>query len=506
MAVRVLRHPVFLSVLSGLLLSLSFPPADIGPLAFVAIVPLLIAIDGAKPGAAFRLGLWTGFVFFAIVYSWIPVFASGKAGLLGTFAGYLLAAIMGLFIAVFAWCVASAQGSCRLNTFAQLLLAPSVWVILEYVRQLGSLGMGWGDLGYTQWRDPILLRIAPLTGVWGMSWAIAVINAAFATRRLTPIALTLAAIGAVVLIGPLGKVGVRQVGARYGAASLQANINQDVPWNQGRPADPVYYAQTLDTFDSMAAEAKGRGAKLALLAETATPGYVRFDFGLRSRVQAISTDNGLVLVAGGRDTDMTTRLDRNVAVLFTPWLDPDPMQMYAKQQLVPFGEFVPFVQYLQWLSVLRMANFDDEAGAPNQPPLNAGDGIGKIGVAICYESSYPRYTSRQVRMGANILTVITDDTWFGKTAAARQHYVMSAVRAAECDRYLVRCAATGISGIFAPTGAELAEAGLFQKQVVEAPVASLAGETLFVRFGDWVVVLSAVFATGCVLAVALPRK
>jgi apolipoprotein N-acyltransferase len=504
---RILRHPLFLAALGGLLLALAFPSPDWGPLAFFALVPLLIAIDQARPGQAFGLGMAAGFVFFAIVYYWIAVFASAKVGPFGEFAGYLLAAVMAVFVALFASIASWARISGRLGPWARLLLAPSLWVLLEYARQLGSLGMGWGDIGYTQWRDPWMLRVAPLAGVWGISWLVVLINQAIAMRRADALAASIAAIALAIAIGPLGRAGVHPVGAPFVAAALQANINQDVPWKNGRPADPAFTAGTLATFDSMAAQARDRGARLALIAETALPGYVALDYDLRRRAQDMSTRNGLTMVDGGFDYDVANHKDRNVAILFVPDAGPiGPLRMYAKQQLVPFGEFVPFVNELKWLNCLHTTDYNDEAGAADQAPLDDAGGIGKIGVAICYESSYPRFGNEQVRAGANILTVITDDTWFGRTAAAKQHFAMSAVRAAECDRYLVRCAATGISGVFDPNGAVEADAPLFTRSVVAAPVQSLSGETVFVRYGDWMVLLSALIALGCAIASAMPSR
>ncbi len=164
---------------------------------------------------------------------------------------------------------------------------------------------------------------------------------------------------------------------------------------------------------------------------------------------------------------------------------------YQKQQLVPFGEYTPGTDLFPFLRALNVTGAEFKAGGDAQTLLDGGPKIGKIGAAICFESSYPRIMQDQVARGAGLLVVSTDDAWFGRTAAARQHSAIAAVRAAETDRYLVCSAATGVSEIIAPSGHVLAEAGLFRPAVVTAPVESRTTVTPYVRWGDWFVVFCA---------------
>jgi apolipoprotein N-acyltransferase len=180
-----------------------------------------------------------------------------------------------------------------------------------------------------------------------------------------------------------------------------------------------------------------------------------------------------------------TRMERNIAYSVLP--DGSFAGLYAKSQLVPFGEFIPYQQYLPSLGALHMTAMDMVPGGRDQAALPATPEIGKVGMMICYESTYPRFSRQQVRAGATVLAVITDDTWFGRTAAAKQHLAMSALRAVETDRFVVRSAATGISAIFAPDGTMLADAPLFRQAIVEQYIAPLHDTTLFVRYGDWLV-------------------
>lgn len=179
---------------------------------------------------------------------------------------------------------------------------------------------------------------------------------------------------------------------------------------------------------------------------------------------------------------------------------------YQKRQLVPFGEFVPGKERFPFLEALHVTRSDMKPGADTQPLLNGGPGIGKVGATICFESSYPRFLREQVARGAGLLVVSTDDAWFGRTAAARQHSAIAAVRAAETDRYLVRSAATGVSQVVDPTGQVLAEADLFMPAVVWAPVESRATVTPYVRWGDWFVGFCALLLAGVSLMPGMARR
>ena len=249
----------------------------------------------------------------------------------------------------------------------------------------------------------------------------------------------------------------------------------------------------MRVFNAQSQEAAERGAKLVVWPETAYPGYVQDFDADRMQVAAELERNQQTALIGGAEYDWAQRKNANALFLMTP--AGVVTGSYQKRQLVPFGEFVPGRRWMPFLEALHVTTFDMKAGADTQALLDGGPGIGKIGATICFESSYPRLGREQVRRGAGLLVISTDDAWFGRTAAARQHSAIAAVRAAETDRYLVRSAATGVSQIVAPTGQVLAEAGLFRPAVVAAPVQSRSTLTPYVRWGDW-------FIGFCVLLLA----
>ena len=255
---------------------------------------------------------------------------------------------------------------------------------------------------------------------------------------------------------------------------------------------------------SQSREAAAHGARLTVWPETAFPGNLLDDAATRRRTQKQAYRARQAMVIGGGEYDWG--LHKSANSLFLMDAQGNITGSYQKRQLVPFGEFVPGVERFPFLEALHVTHSDMKAGADTQPLLDGGPSIGRIGATICFESSYPRFLQEQVARGAGMLVISTDDTWFGRTAAARQHSAIAAVRACEADRYLIRSAATGVSQVIDPTGRVLAEAGLFQPAVVWAPVASRTTTTPYVRWGDWFVAFCALLLAGLSFGFLHPRQ
>jgi len=187
------------------------------------------------------------------------------------------------------------------------------------------------------------------------------------------------------------------------------------------------------------------------------------------------------MLIGGNEHHYASNQDANALTVVTP--QGAIGGSYAKRQLVPFGEYVP--KAFKWLSAFHLTIYDRYRGPDRQPLLDTGGPAGKVGAAICYESSYSRFTQEQVARGANVLVVVSDDTWFGRTPAGDQHADIAALRAVESDRYLIRAAPTGISEIIDPTGRVIARSDLFTAQAAIAPVESRHTMPPFNRYGDW---------------------
>ena len=516
---RGLPRSLIVTVLSGLLLAGALPHLDWGWLAWLGLVPFLSLFPFKNKRTAFAHGFTLGVFYLGVMAYWVAVFAGHIIGPALSVVGWaLVTAYQAFYLGV--WAV-GAQWLSKRGVWAWRLGVPALWAIVEWWRQSGALGLGWGDLAYTQHLALPILQVTKLTGIWGLAFLIVLVNLAVAEMifsriqavagtNLTPelrsdpllakervvtcnrvrfpgaVALLLAA----ALVYGTMTIRTEHLKPTFVAAALQGDINQNVDQN------PVYTQRVVQTFTAQSRAAAALGAALTVWPETAYPGYLQNFDAARMQIAAEAAQDKQVALIGGVEYDWARRKNANALFLMDTSGNVDGS--YQKRQLVPFGEFVPGRRFLPFLEALHVTTFDMKAGADTQPLLDGGPVIGKIGATICFESSYPRFLREQAAQGAGLLVISTDDTWFGRTAAARQHSAIAAVRAAETDRYLIRSAATGVSQVIAPTGQVLAEAGLFRPAVVAAPVQSRSTITPYVRWGDWFVGFCALLLAGVV--------
>lgn len=470
------------TVFSGLLLIGALPHLDWGWLAWFALVPFLLRFPFRSLPTAFAYGVLLGAVYLGGMSSWVAIFAAPLIGPALSVLGWVLLTLCEAFF-IGLWALGAQWLWTRPSPWAFRLGVPALWAVTEWGRQWGALGLSWGDLAYTQHAALPILQVTKLTGIWGLAFLIVAANVVLTEtlklRRLNVSAASTA--GAVGLALAYGALALRAENPRptFVAAALQGNINQNTEHG------PAYVARVMRVFGGQSRTAAKAGAALTVWPETAFPGYLRTDLKTRARVREDARAGQETLLIGGAEFDWQQHKPANSLFLMGP--DGAVTGSYQKRQLVPFGEYTPGADFFPFLKALNVTGADFKAGDAAQPLLDGGPKIGKVGAAICFESSYPRILRDQVARGAGLLVVSTDDAWFGRTAATRQHSALAAVRAAETDRYLVCSAATGVSQIVAPSGQVVAEAGLFQPAVVAAPVESRTTVTFYVRWGDWFV-------------------
>lgn len=486
---------VLISFISGLALALAFPRTNAYPLAWIALAPLFYFSVRRGWGMALMCGFTFGLGFFGALLYWIGVF--------GVLPWILLAILQALYIAAFALTARLIAG--RLGGWGRLIVLPSLWTAFEWTRTLGLLGFTWGDVGYSQAQVLPVVQIASLTGVWGVSFVVAVVNAALAdafgiwvkSRSLSGSYPRIAAAMAVALV-VIG-YGVASMhtpvhGKPVRAAVVQGNINQDTD------EDLDYYDRSLDTYARMTREAGSKGAELIVWPETAMPGFPGSEPYLQRWLAVLSERADAQLIVGGRDQDRQGSV-YNSAFLVAG--ERGVVGRYAKVRLVPFGEFVPARGYLPLLDNYRVTPIDMTPGRGFN--LLEG-GPCRVGVAICFESIFPYISRTLTASGAEVLCVITNDTWFGRTAAAEQHAQMSVLRAVENRRYVLRGAATGVSCIIDPRGRVLDHLQIFREGTVSAQVRGIRGRTFYTRHGEWFVYAVLVVVAVASVSAALGRR
>ncbi len=483
-------------LVAAALVTLAFPPTDLGWLAWIGYAPLLWAIRQAnRPRSAVLLAYVFGVVHFGWLTPWIGKTVSAWSGTsLGWLAWIGLAAIQGLWYALFGflawWIVRRTRGD------AQLLLLACAWVVIEHFRTLGGLAMPWGLAAYTQYRALTLIQICDITGALGISFIIALVNSAL-SAFLIPASPSNASDGRLSRMTLRLKNYVADLGVLvlpcllYAGTLSYGMLTAGLPWN-GRP---VMVSLIQPNFSSVGPQLPrdrlmGRLAaavnsvaasapSLTVWPESTTPEDAVHDLDMRTVFDSFADMTGGFHLVGTGYTDDQGR-SRNSAALFGP--ETGLIGRYDKQQLVPFGEWFPARLLLKPVaSIFRIPEDDVVAGGP-QDPLKAREM--RIGVLICYESIFPALARDRVRRGANVLVSITNDSWAGRSASPRQHFAMSIFRAIETRRTLCAAALTGVTGIVAPNGQ-----ATYSEENCPAIATDLIdlreGLTPYARWGDW---------------------
>jgi apolipoprotein N-acyltransferase len=504
--------PFGLAGLTGLLLPLCFPDFNLGWLAWMALVPLHLALDDSRTRRALRLGWLAGFIANIGIMSWV-VTAMHQYGGMPLVASYpvmwLLAAYLGLFVGLYA--AGCAWLAHRMPAWGPLG-APCLWVTLELVRTHLLSGLPWMLLGYSQYQWLPVIQIADLTSVYGVSFLIVLVNVAlaelllwawrrFRLRQVPDFPWPAPAAAALLLIVSLayGLAALREETRPEDRPTLavglvQPNIDQAHKWDQ------AYRRETLDRYARLTADA-AKDVDLLLWPEAATPFLFEDEPVYRVEVSVLAHRHGAPLLFGSpalrRHPDGRPYL-LNSAYLLAP--DGRIVGRYDKRHLVPFGEYIPLhSSVLFFLDKLVEGIGDFEAGAEAtilRPVMRPGRPNPGIGVVICYEVIFPDLVRDFVAHGADVMTTITNDAWFGNSSAPSQHFAMVVFRAVENRVAFARSANTGVSGLIDPSGRVLLATPIFTEQAASGRIPLRTTLTFYTRYGD-------VFAYACVIITAL---
>jgi apolipoprotein N-acyltransferase len=356
-------------------------------------------------------------------------------------------------------------------------------VSLEYARTHLLSGFPWALAAYSQHQNLSLIQVASWTGVYGVSFLILLMNAAIVVagrQGAQPMRAAAIAILPASIIVTLSLLGARIILTSSSAlllsvAPIQGNIEQGQKWT------PAMRARTLEIYERLTRRVAGQRPALIVWPETAVPFFLRLDAEAMERVAATARAAGASLLVGAPDVRAAPR-ERyyNTAFLVAP--TGAVIGWYDKIHLVPFGEYVPFRRWLPFIDKLTQGAIGDFSAGEEYRVL-AIPGA-RFGVTISYEIYFPAEVREFFRRGANFLVNITNDAWYGRTAAPYQHLAMAVFRSVEHRASLVRVANTGISAVIAPTGRVVWASDLFVEAGTAVPIARRARGTFYTRFGD----------------------
>jgi apolipoprotein N-acyltransferase len=447
------------SLLTGALPLLTFPRADLDWLAWVALVPgLLVVRSAASARAAAVLGWWFGAGYLLAALYWtVPNIGPGLL---------LVAVVFGTLWAGWGLAVWFTLRDPVQPLYA-LLLVPSTWLAVEYGRSWHALGGPWALFGASQWRHPALLGLAPLGGVWLVTFALVAVNTAVAVALVAPrLRLrSLAAALAIALAGPVAyglradprtertlKVALVQPGVVHSPAARFAageRITKGLP-----PVDLIVWGESSVGFDL------SRRPDLA------------------ARLEALATSADLLVNEDARD--VAGRISKSTLLI-----GPEGIRgRYVKTRLVPFGEYIPFRPLLGWLSSISEAAGEDREPGTGVRVLSA-DGIA-LGPLICFESTFPDLGRAVARRGAQLIVYQSATSTFQGSWAPPQHAALAAVRSAESGRPSVQAALTGVSAAYDARGRRSAwfDTDRRGSVVVTVRVPPATDRTPYDRYGD----------------------
>jgi len=478
-------RPWLSASLSGLLLALSFPKPGLSILAWMAFLPLLYAVRDRSAKSSFKLGFLTGFVAYSAVFYWLNIVMTtyGKLPLLISFT---LTLLMAAYLALY---LAAAIG---LTRFAEeysvppVLSFPFFWVALEYARAHLLTGFPWASLGYTQYRTLPLIQIADVTGVYGVSFLIVLVNLFLfqlwrwvrgKDRTTYPFLASATALAFVLLTLFYGFVSLNRddSGTEIKVALAQGNIPQDVKWN------PAFQEETVAIYERLSREASGTGTQLVVWPESSLPFYYQKEHEYSQRIRSLARELNAYLVVSSPALEFQAGKERLLNSAFLIAADGNTVGRSDKIHLVPFGEYVPLATLLPFVKKM-VHGIGDFSPGESVIPLAAP--FGKMGILVCFEGIFPEISREYVRNGAGLLVNITNDAWFGDSSAPYQHLSMTVFRAVENRVPLIRSANTGITALIDSRGHVQRMTRLFREALLSGTVRMGSERSLYTKYGD----------------------
>jgi len=491
-----LRLVLVLAAISALLVVLCLPNFAVGQLAWIALVPLFWAVARAPNGQA---GFWAGFlfgtVFLAATCPWIYYTVHRYGELPAAVAGLVFVLFLGLLalsFGLFGWLAARVAEGAPLR----VVLFPVLWVALEVLRAVAPFGgFPWNLLGYSQLMHPTVLRLAPIVGVFGISFCIALSNALLTLvlltllggrRDRTPWWIAGAGLSALlVLPWTLPALSSSALTApAWSAVLVQPDTSLDTEWTATSLSGLI---RDMTRLSERAVTLHPQGEHLIVWPEQPAPLAFEQQPQTQAAVTALAAATHSYILLGETptvpgDTSAEPR-PLNAALLVGP--DGRALGRYDKMHLVPFGEYVPLPSWLKQAGAVGKITRDVGDFVPGTALRTFRAAGQTFSSVICFESIFPALARREVAMGAQWLVNISDDGWYGPSSAKEQGLGMARMRAIENDRWLLRDTNDGLTAVIAPDGTVTARLTPGVPGVLLAEFSPRNTRTFYSRHGDW---------------------
>ena len=509
------------SLLSGLLLYLSFPPYNFSFLVWISLIPLLVSLCTDSYLKSFFLAFLTGAVFWALHVQWVNV-VPNLPFVAFLFIVFFCALFFGLFGLSFTFVI-------HRTKWPKVLVAPFLWVTIEYIRShLSFMSLPGALLGHSQHENIPIIQIASLASVYGISFLIVLVNAAFteglifrmnfirgksfktalSVRVISSIA---GAVIAVLITYLWGFHQVQTLGSKekdmLTVSLIQGNIPQNQKWDSGSRK------MIMERYHDLTLKASNENPDLIVWPESSIPGDLMKDFLIHQSVMKIIRETGLPLLLGSSTQAKIGKGNKSyLKPINTAFLLDGmgrPLCSYNKMRLLPFAEYLPLKGRFPWP---RWLVPDSGNFVPGRNPVVFRFPKGNFGVVICWENLFPDVFRKFVEQGSQFMVNLTNEAWFEKSAASQQILAMSVFRAVENRVSLLRCANTGITCIIDPLGRVRGKVtdekgnDIMVSGILTIGVPEPAGPTLYTKYGDVFAVICCICAALLIISALLPEK
>ena len=464
-------------LIAGGVLTLAFAPYNYAGVAIISTALLFYCWDHASARTALLCGYLYGLGLFGTGVNWLHISINmfGGMNLAGAlFLTYLLVAFLALYPA------AAGYLSRKLHTHNTLTLPviiPALWTLTEWCRSWIFTGFPWLNLGYSQ-IDTKLAAIAPLLGVYGVSWVVCVsatllviLYQASGARKFIAVAVLACIWITATLLNRMDWTA--PVGDEIRVALVQPAIKQRLKW------EPEQQQRIVET--QMALSDPYWGYQLIIWPETAVPMFYHQAIPLIEKMQSLADKYQTEFITGIPYMDPASKNYYNSIMVIG-----DKPDIYHKRHLVPFGEYLPFSRWLRpLLDFIQIPMSDFSAGTYAKPLIHAADI--PIGVSICYEDVFGAEVIEALPE-AQLLLNVSNDAWFGDSLAPHQHLQMARMRARETGRYMLRATNNGISAIIDEKGKIISQLPQFEPRALAGTIRLFTGTTPYAKYGNVLIV------------------
>jgi apolipoprotein N-acyltransferase len=474
---------IFLALCAGAAMALSMPGLGMGPLVFIALLPLFLALEGGRP---FQTGFIVGVVFFALDLRWLltlyrfsPLVVPGYL-----FLSLYLATYLGLF-----GLLVHHLGMKRKRSWTLLILAPVSYTLLEILRAHGPLGIGFSALYQTLFRFPQLIQITALAGPWALSAAIVVVNTALYLTLRRHLLYLVPSLGVIGLLATCSLIPAPKGGTPINVAVVSSEVSQDIK------LDTQNLTSLARHYISLGEEAASSKPDLIVFPESILPTYILLSPQILGEFTALAQRmEARVLFGTG---DLRNHRIYNSVVLISP--EGTLVGQYDMVHPVPFGEIIPARKVLERIGFAPLiSSFLPQEVTPGERFTP----IAGIGTPICFESTFPSPARAFARDGAWLLVTVTNDAWFARSSELWTHFAAAVFRAVETQRYVIQAANSGVSGILDPRGRILQQT--LSEGLLVGEVTPQIRQTPYTRWGD--IPLYVVFSLGSLFLVLKRKK